>query len=132
MHRRQRLVTSGADGRAVVWQIALAHASRLIEPLKAVALKAADIPKELKKNTLTTKGGRGMHFVHPGEESCYWSRCRNVACSNFNCRHIDRTNNDTTDRMTVDSELQFVIIHWPYFALDFSPFNCNDLNLFFT
>ena len=64
IHRRQRLVTSGTDGRVVVWQIALSHPSKLIEPLKAVALKATDIPKDLKKNIITK--GRGPPQVHPG------------------------------------------------------------------
>jgi len=65
IHRRQRLVTSGTDGRVVVWQIALSHPSKLIEPLKAVALKAADIPKDLKKNALTK--GKGPAQAHPGK-----------------------------------------------------------------
>ena len=67
-HRRQRLVTSGTDGRVVIWQIALSHSSRLIEPLKAVALKATDIPQELKKTALGRGEGRTMHMAHPGRD----------------------------------------------------------------
>jgi len=65
IHRRQRLVTSGTDGRVVVWQIALSHPSRLIQPLKAIALKATDIPKDLKKNTLAK--GKGVPQANPGK-----------------------------------------------------------------
>lgn len=65
VHRRQRLVTSGTDGRVVVWQIALSHPSRLIEPLKTIALKASDIPKDLKKNILSK--GKGLVPVQFGK-----------------------------------------------------------------
>ena len=64
VHRRQRLITAGTDGRVVVWQIALSHNTRLIEPLKAVALKGTDIPKDLKKNTLAK--GKAVTNIHPG------------------------------------------------------------------
>ena len=66
VHRRQRLVTSGTDGRVVIWQVSLTHTSRLIEPLRAVALKASDIPQELKKNALAKVGAKSTPMVHPG------------------------------------------------------------------
>jgi len=66
MHRRQRLLTSGTDGRIVVWQISLTHPSRLIEPVKAFELKAVDIPKDLKKNVKSIKGGSKMN-ADPGK-----------------------------------------------------------------